>query len=206
MKVMVTGFEAFGTSTKNATEEAVKRLQEIGFDGVEPVVFEVLLVAHSESGERLLGLLSLHEPDVILCLGEAGGRSAFSLEKVALNYLDFRIPDNQGFVAEDEPVLIDGPVGYFSTLPLRAIKAALSAAGIPAEISLSAGSFLCNEVFYTLMDWVNCQNKPICAGFIHVPILPEIAAGLSKPIPSMATDIVVKAVAISVDVCRQAIK
>lgn len=203
MKVMVTGFEAFGESAQNATEKAVNCLLEQGFDSVETAIFEVLPVLHGEGGKRLLALLSLHQPDIVLCLGEAGGRSAFSLEKVALNYLDFRIPDNQGFIAEEKSVIDSEPVGYFSTLPLRGIKDAVSRAGIPVEISLSAGSYLCNEIFYTLMNWVEGQDKPICAGFIHVPILPEIAANLPRPLPSMATEMVVRAVEITVDVCQK---
>jgi pyroglutamyl-peptidase len=110
--------------------------------------------------------------------------------------MDFRIPDNAGIKVRDQPVVKNGPAAYFSTLPVRALIEALRTAGIPSELSLSAGSYLCNQVFYSMMHHITINNFEIRAGFIHLPALPEQAAAIEKPIPSLGLEIEVQALRI----------
>lgn len=160
--------------------------------GVETAVLPV----HRYHGpKKLLSLVQQARPDAVVCLGEAGGRTAVSIERVAVNLLDFRLADNDGLVVQDEPIVADGPAAYFTTLPVRPLQQAVVAAGIPAELSLSAGAFLCNQVTYELLHFLAQQRLAIPAGFVHLPLLPEQAASQTPLRPSMALDVMVTAVA-----------
>ncbi len=173
MGIIVTGFEPFGGAEVNASWEAVRRL-----DGVERILLPVSFAAAVKGIRGLAG----RGIDAVICVGEAGGRSAISVERVAVNLMDARMPDNDGARPVDAPVVPGGPAAYFSTLPTRRIAARLEEAGIPAELSCTAGTYVCNAVFYALMDAVARSGRPIPAGFIHVPVrgMPTetIAAGL----------------------------
>ena len=184
-KVLLTGFEPFGTATSNPSGEIVKQISG------DNIVTAILPVAYTQSADRLLALIAEHNPDVVICLGQAEGRTAITPEKVAINLDDARLADNEGVLRNDVKILDDGPVAYFSTLPVKEMVDAIKAQGIPATVSLSAGAFLCNHVFYV------AQNKfagtKIRSGFVHVPLMDSQAPefpGLS----TMPLDQMVKAV------------
>ena len=184
MKILITGFEPFGESRINPSQMLVQSLSEKGHSQAE-LVTAVLPVDQARAPEQLKALISTHQPDAILAFGLAAGRTKISLERVGLNLQDFRIPDNRGVTLSDQPIDPTGPAAYFSTLPLRAMLTALLKAGIPAELSLSAGAYLCNLVLYTTLHTLASAAPIIPAGFIHLPALPEQAAEMDKPVPSM---------------------
>ena len=173
MRLIVTGFEPFGGAEINASWEAVRRLE-----GVEK---HLLPVCFARAKNRIRELVA-GAPDAILCVGEAGGRSAILVERVAVNWMDARIPDNDGARPVDQRIVEGGPAAFFATLPTRGIVRRIKEAGIPAELSYTAGTYVCNCVFYTLMDAVAESEKPILGGFIHVPAkgmpIETIAEGL----------------------------
>lgn len=174
--VLLTGFEPFGDdrfdpNPRNPSWLAAHALQgeRIADHAVVaaelPVVFDASLAAIS-------ALLRQHRPALVICLGLAGGRAAISLERVAINLNDARIPDNAGAQPVDTPVSVGGPAAYFSSLPIKAMRRSLLDAGFPAEVSQTAGTFVCNQVFYGLMHALKRQRRPVRGGFIHVPFLP----------------------------------
>ena len=184
-KVLLTGFEPFGKASSNPSGEIVKQIRG------DNIVTAILPVAYAQSAERLLALIAEHNPDVVICLGQAEGRTQITPEKVAINLDDARLPDNEGVLRNDAKILEDGPDAYFSTLPIKEIVEAIKAAGVSAAVSLSAGAFLCNHVFYV------AQNKfagtKIRSGFVHVPLMDE-QAGEFPGLPTMPLDQMVKAV------------
>jgi pyroglutamyl-peptidase len=184
-KVLLTGFEPFGTSTSNPSGEIVKQISG------DNIVTAILPVAYAQSGEHLLALIAEHNPDVVICLGQAEGRTQITPEKVAINLDDARLADNEGVLRNDVKILEGGPDAYFSTLPVKEIVEAIKAKGVPAAVSLSAGAFLCNHVFYV------AQNKfagtHVRSGFVHVPLMDSQA--LEFPgLPTMPLDQMVIAV------------
>ncbi len=184
-KVLLTGFEPFGNASLNPSGEIVKQISG------DNIVTAILPVAYTQSAERLLALVAEHTPDVVICLGQAEGRTAITPERVAINLDDARLVDNEGVQRNDVKILSDGPDAYFSTLPLKELVDVINAKGIPAAISLSAGAFLCNHVFYV------AQNKfagtHVRSGFVHVPLMDE-QAGEFPGMPTMPLDQMVKAV------------
>ena len=133
-------------------------------------------------------------------LGEAGARFRIMPERVAINVDDFRIPDNAGNQPKGEPIVEGGPVGYFSTLPVRAITDRLLKAHIPAAISNTAGVYLCNRLFYSVMHFIATEKLPITAGFIHVPYMHEQALGRYPDVPSLSRETIVEAVRLAIEV------
>jgi pyroglutamyl-peptidase len=173
----VTGFEPFGGRSRNASAEAVLRLRA-GWAEPEALTTAVLPVSFETAPARLRELVRDVDPDVVVCVGEAGSRTVVSLERVALNLVDARIPDNAGSAPVDRPVVPGGPAAYFSSLPVRACAAAVRTSGLPAEVSHTAGTFVCNALFYALMDvLVDGAGDPapggpwrgVRGGFVHVP-------------------------------------
>jgi pyroglutamyl-peptidase len=184
MELLITGFEPFGGSKVNPSERVIRALK--GHAPVSVTLTTLLLPVDRHTGpEKLLQALRSRRPDAVLCLGEASGRAAVSIERIAINLLDFRIPDNSGLQLVDERIVPDGPAGYFSTLPVREIFKSIQNAGIPAEISLSAGAFLCNQIMYELLHFLASSKWEIPAGFIHLPALPEQASAQEKVMPTM---------------------
>jgi pyroglutamyl-peptidase len=173
MRVLLTGFEPFAGELVNPSWEVASRLADRRVSGCA-VMAERLPTVFGASIACLRTALERYRPQAVVCLGEAGGRAAISIERVALNLDEARIPDNKGQQPVEIPVEPDGPAAYFTTLPVRAIVAKLLAAGIPAEISRTAGGFVCNHTFYGLMHHLG-QATPVRAGFIHIPYLPEQA-------------------------------
>ncbi len=202
MKILITGFEPFGESPINPSQLLVQSLADQEMDGVT-LITDVLPVDQAQAPGKVTALIHQHQPDAILAFGLALGRPKISLERVALNLQDFRIPDNQGRTISNLPIQPDGPAAYFSSLPLQGMLARLHTAGIPAELSLSAGAYLCNLVFYTIMHTLSDHPKPIPAGFIHLPALPEQAAASDKPIPSLSFQLEQKAAQILIEIVSE---
>ncbi len=174
--ILLTGFDAFAGETINPSWEIVRALDgstHLGKDrhviGVKlPCVFGQALV-------ELTQHIQTHKPDIVVCIGQAGGRSEISIERVAININDARIADNHGAQPIDQAIVPHGPVAYFSSLPIKAIVAAINAHGIPAAVSQSAGTFVCNHVFYGLMHLAAQHTFIHRAGFVHIPYLPTQA-------------------------------
>jgi pyroglutamyl-peptidase len=183
--VLLTGFEPFGTATSNPSGEIVKQISG------DNIVTVILPVAYTQSAQQLLALIAQHNPDVVICLGQAEGRTSITPEKIAINLDDARLADNEGVVRNDVKIIDGGPDAYFSTLPLSAMVDAIKAQGIPAAVSLSAGAFLCNHVFYV------AQNKfagtKVRSGFVHVPLMDSQASEFPG-LPTMPLDQMVTAV------------
>lgn len=198
MKLLLTGFEPFGGSPINPSQMLVEALAEKTPGGIE--LQTALLPVDRERGPAaLLAAMDSGQPDAILSFGLAIGRAKISLERVAINLMDYRIPDNAGNIVHDQPVVPGGPAAYFATLPLRALFNALQDSGIPVELSLSAGAYLCNQVFYTLLHTLATQQKPTLAGFIHLPALPEQAAQAEKPLPTLDFTTIQKAAEVMIE-------
>ncbi|MBR5094051.1 MAG: pyroglutamyl-peptidase I [Oscillospiraceae bacterium] len=191
MKILITAFDPFGGEPVNPAWEAVRRLEPPA--GAElrrlqlPTVFGL-------SGDLVCAAMERERPDVLLCVGQAAGRAAITPERVAINVMDAAIPDNAGAQPREEPVVPGGPAAYFSTLPVKALAAAVAAAGAPAEVSNSAGTFVCNALFYRALHAIATGALPVRAGFVHVPCLPEQAERMKKdrPLPAMALDDIVR--------------
>jgi pyroglutamyl-peptidase len=175
MKALVTGFDPFGGDEINASLEAVRRLP--AQVGTLEVVTAELPTSYARSLAALEAAIARAKPDIVLCVGQAGDRAALRVERVAVNLQDARIPDNDGARPVDRPIVPGGPAAYLATLPVRAAVASLHAAGLPAEISMSAGTFVCNHVFYGLMHLAATRGHTFRAGFVHVPCLPQHAGG-----------------------------
>lgn len=177
--VLVTGFEPFGGFTVNPSLQVAQALHGEQVAGHE-VVAVPLPVVFGAAGDALLAAVGRHRPVAVLALGLADGRPDLTVERVAVNVEDADLDDNAGARPVDRPVLPDGPAAYFSTLPLKRLVAALRAGGIPASVSDTAGTFVCNHVFYRLMHALR-DAPEVPAGFVHLPLLPEQAAGLAGP-------------------------
>jgi pyroglutamyl-peptidase len=181
MIILLTGFEPFAPYKVNPTEELAR-----AFDGYrvgEAVVrASVLPVHHADAATRVRALLDSVGPDAVLQLGLAGSRARIAIERVAVNVMDYPVPDNAGCEMRDEPCVRSGPTAYFTTLPARAIVARLVDAGIPAYVSDTAGTYLCNQTLYTTLHAVATLAAPPRVGFMHVPPLPSMiaAAGLDQ--------------------------
>jgi pyroglutamyl-peptidase len=171
--VLLTGFDAFGGNAINPSWLVVQALNGQTVEG-HKVLAAQLPTEFAASRQQLAALLRLHQPALVLCLGLAGGRAGLSLERIAINVQDARLADNAGAQPIDDPIVKSGPAAYFSTLPIKAMLQALTAAGIPAEVSQTAGTFVCNHVFYVLMHALKKQRGAARArgGFVHVPYLP----------------------------------
>ncbi len=184
MKILVTGFDPFGGETVNPSWEAVKLLPDT-IAGAE-IVKKLLPTEFCRGEELLLAAMVEHNPDMVLCTGQAAGRGAISFERVAVNLRDASIPDNAGYTPADEAVCPGGESAYFVTLPVKAMAEAVKNAGLPAELSLSAGTFVCNDVLYTLLR--RLDGSGTAGGFVHLPLSPHQAAGKTPPPPSMEID------------------
>jgi pyroglutamyl-peptidase len=199
--VLLTGFEPFDGAAVNPAWEAVRRLDGWAGDGFRVAVRELPCV-FGRAAEALCAAVDELRPDIAIAVGQAGGRPEISVERIAINVDDARIADNAGRQPVDVPIVADGPAAYFTTLPIKAMVAAMRAQGLKAGVSQTAGTFVCNHVFYALMHHVrgHGRNEPIKAGFIHVPFLPEQAEGRADNPPSMALDDIVAGLRIAVEV------
>ncbi|MCE3607410.1 pyroglutamyl-peptidase I [Massilia sp. P8910] len=194
--VLLTGFEPFNNESVNPAWEAVSELAGWREDDFAVVVRQLPCV-FGLAGTVLREALDELKPDLVIAVGQAGGRVDISVERIAINVDDAPIPDNARHQPVDEAIVAGGPAAYFSTLPIKAIVAALRAQGLPASVSQSAGTFVCNDVFYRLMH--AADRMPMRAGFIHIPYLPQQAA-CHPGAPSMALAEVVRALRTAVKV------
>lgn len=196
MKVLITGFEPFDNEKINPAYEAVKLLKQ-SYGSIKLIKKELPTVFH-KSIKTLRGYIEKEKPDAVLCIGQAGGVFAICIERVAINVDDARIKDNEGNKPVDKKIYEDGENAYFSTLPIKAIQKNMNNKKIPAIISNSAGTFVCNHIMYGLLymvkkEFTNVKN----AGFIHVPYIPEQVID-KKNMPSMDLRLIVEALEIAI--------
>jgi len=202
MKILFTGFEPFGGETVNPAWQAVSALpDEIAGAAI---VKRELPTEFGRAGALLADILERERPDAALLVGQAGGRAAVTVERVAINLRDARIPDNAGFRPEDEPVVPGGETAYFSTVPVKAIVRAIAEAGVPAAVSDTAGTFVCNELLYTLLRLCRGRFPGTAGGFIHVPYSPAQLAGKPDGTPSMEISRMTDALAAAARVLAEA--
>ena len=189
----MTGFEPFGAHSVNPTEGLAKAVdgRRVGDVSVQGVV---LPVHHTDTAARLGALLAESNPEAVLHLGLAAGRARIALERVAVNVMDYEVPDNAGYRASGEPCVPGGPTAYFSTLPLRAMLKALLDEGIPAYTSNTAGTYLCNQTLYWTLHAVRDMPRPPRVGFVHFPLLPAMVAAAGLEQPSMDFPLMLRAV------------
>lgn len=177
MKILVTGFDPFDREKINPAYEAVKLLPAKICDA-DIIKLEIPTV-FAKCADIVEKAIEQHNPDIVICVGQAGGRSCISVEKVAINFAEARIADNEGNQPLDKAIVPDGPAAYFSTLPVKAMVENVRRYGIPSHLSFSAGTFVCNDVMYRLLHLAATKYHHIKGGFIHVPYTLEQAA--SKP-------------------------
>lgn len=180
-KILVTGFEPFGGENINPSWEAVKRLPE-EMDGytIEKLELPVEFGRCAQLAEATVLAIA---PAAVVCVGQAGGRTSVTPERIGINLKDARIPDNGGAQPKEEPIDPNGPDAYFSTLPVTAMVEAMRKAGVPAQVSLSAGAYVCNDLMYEVLHKLHRRGIAIPAGFVHVPFIPQQV--LEKNQPSM---------------------
>ena len=190
MKVLITGFDPFGGESINPAWEAVNAMQDM-VDGIEVIKLQIPTV-FKKSAEKLFAGIDEHKPDVVKCIGQAGGRYDMSVERVAINMDDGRIPDNEGYQPIDTPVYEDGENAYFATLPIKGIVEEIKAAHIPASVSNTAGTYVCNHIMYSLLYYISKNNLNIKGGFIHVPYITQQVVD-KKNMPYMEVSTITKA-------------
>ena len=189
-KLLITGFEPFGGEQINPSWEAVSRLpSEINGYYLTKLLIPVVF---GDASEKVISAVKAISPDVILCIGQAGGRSAITPELVGINLRHASIPDNSGYQPKDEPIIAGGDTAYFSPLPIRKIAEAINISGIPSQVSYSAGAYVCNDVLYTLLSRFN--NSQTKVGFIHIPYSTE-----QNKAPSMDINDIVKALTTAIE-------
>ena len=185
MKILITGFDPFGGETVNPAYEAVKLLPDT-IAGDEIIKLEVPTRFH-HAGAVLEDAMQRHKPDAVICVGQAGGRAAITPEKVAINLMDGRIPDNAGYQPVDVPIWEDGETAYFTSLPVKAMVQRMRDAGIPAAVSYTAGTYVCNYLLYTLLYLIDKKYPHVRGGFIHVPYAMEQV--INKPLGTPSMDL-----------------
>ena len=197
--ILVTGFEPFGGEPENPSQEIARQLNG-HVVARHRLIGRILPCVFGAANQELRGLLDEFQPAAVICVGQAGGRKEITPERVAINVDDARIPDNAGAQPVDRPVVPRGPAAYWSTLPIKAIVATLRAHEIPAAVSQTAGTFVCNHVFYGLMHEL-ARRRGVRGGFIHVPWMPEQAKRQGRPRPpSLSLATMVEAIALAAEV------
>ena len=188
MTILVTAFKPFQQERINATMEALSLLP----DQLCGVTLEkrIIPVVFGQAIDAVTKLVDELRPDAVVCLGQASGRADITPERVAINVMDARIPDNAGNQPVDVPIRAGGPAAYFSTLPVKEMVQAMKDAGVPASLSNTAGTFVCNDLMYGLLDHLTSTGQTIPAGFIHIPATP--AQACERPTPSMAPETAAK--------------
>ena len=188
MKILVTGFDPFGGETVNPALESVKSLPS-EIHGAE-VHWVAIPTVFYQSAEVLEAEINRYHPDAVLCIGQAGGRASLTPERVAINQDDARIPDNQGNQPIDTPIRLDGQAAYFSTLPIKAMVQAIKEEGLPATVSNTAGTFVCNHLMYQSLYLADKKFPHMRAGFMHIPYMTEQVINKPNTASMNLTDIV----------------
>lgn len=195
-KVVVTGFQPFGGESINPALEAVLKMKD-EINGARIIKVEVP-VEYDQGAEVIHEVLKREMPDLVISIGQAGGRTAVTPERVAVNMQDASVPDNAGVTRNEACIYEDGPDAYFTKLPVRKIEQAIKEAGIPCSISNTAGLYVCNDVMYHLLYWMDKEFPKMRGGFIHVPYTTEQV--LNKPNqPSMPLEMITKAIETAVE-------
>ncbi|MGL4773640.1 MAG: pyroglutamyl-peptidase I [Clostridium sp.] len=195
MKVLITGFDPFGGEPINPALEAVKMLPD-NISGAEIIKLEIPTVFR-KALKKIEENIEIHKPDVVLSIGQAGGRFGITPERVAINIDDARIKDNEGNQPIDEVIYEDGKAAYFSNLPIKAMVKEVQEGGLPASVSNTAGTFVCNHVMYGVLYLVDKKYPNIRGGFIHVPYIPQQV--VTKPnMPSMSTEDISRGLALCI--------
>lgn len=177
-KVLLTGFEPFGHTPTNPAESVARALDGT-IIGEAEIVARIVPCAFFECIEFVKAAIAEVQPDLVIMLGEYGGRSMITVERIAQNFNDgtrYRLEDNAGKVLQGQPTVAEGPAAYYTTLPIRAMVKAMRASGLPADISDAAGTFCCNHLMYGILHHIATEQLPIRAGWIHLPHLPCVAA------------------------------
>lgn len=196
MKILVTGFDPFEGETTNSSIETVVGLPDI-VAGARIIKLEIPTIYY-EALRSIEAAIDQYDPDMILSIGQAGGRPDVTVERVGINWDDFPIPDNEGNQVIDEPVVAEGPAAYFVTLPIKTMVQKIHERGIPASISNTAGVFVCNHVLYGVCHMIATKYPGKRSGFIHVPYLPGQAVN-KENMPSMSLDLMVEAVTAAIE-------
>jgi pyroglutamyl-peptidase len=176
--VLVTGFDPFGGEQINPSWEVCRQLEGNTIDGLRVEACKLPCEFH-RAIDTVAAAIERHRPSLVICLGQAGGRAQMSVERVAINVDDARIADNSGSQPIDEPIAAEGPAAYFATVPVKAMARAMRAANVPAQVSNTAGTYVCNHVMYGVLHYLAASGNPARAGFIHVPYAEEQV--LDKP-------------------------
>jgi pyroglutamyl-peptidase len=196
MKILVTGFDPFGGEKVNPAIEAVKRLPDT-IAGADIIKLEIPTVVY-KSLKTIDAAIAKYDPDTIISIGQAGGRPDITVERVGINCNDCRIPDNEGNQPIDEPVYADGPDAYFSLLPIKSMVAKIQSVGIPASVSDTAGTFICNHVLYGVRYLCEHKYPGKKSGFMHIPYMTSQAVG-KRNTPSMSLDEIVKGLTAAIE-------
>ena len=194
-KLLITGFQPFDGESVNPALEVAKGLQGKTINGYEVIAREIPVVRF-EALKAVQAAIEELQPNAVITIGQAGGRPDITVERVGINIDDFRIPDTKGNQPIDEPVVTGAPVAYWATLPIKNMVANVKAQGIPASVSNSAGTYVCNHLLYGLLHYLTTQDKTaIPAGFIHIPYLPEqmaVRSGKDAQVATMSLDTLLK--------------
>ena len=197
MKVLVTGFDPFGGEAVNPAFEAVKLLPD-EIAGAEIIKLEIPTV-FSKCGPAVEESIKKYEPDVVINVGQAGGRSCVTIEQVAINLAEARIPDNAGEQPSDEPVQAEGAPAYYATIPVKAIVKNIRDHGIPCHIPYSAGTYVCNCVMYEVLHMAETKYTNLRAGFIHVPFAAQQAVEKPNGTPFMSLEMIAQAIEYAIE-------
>ena len=190
-RILLTGFEPFHKSILNPSQEIIRRISHRSL-----VAKEVLPVTFGEASQKLISLINQHKPTVVISLGQAEGRKEITPERIAVNIDDARIPDNAGNSPKERAIVAGGPDAYFTTLPIKNLVEKLNENRIPASISLSAGTFVCNHIFYAMQH--HCGGKAIKSGFIHLPLMNEQASEFPG-LPTMQIEEMIRGIELVLD-------
>lgn len=201
MKILITGFTPFGNENINPSWEAVKILKANIND--EDIFIKEIPTVFGKAAEEVMEEADKVGADAILAVGQAGGRASITVEFVGINWRKAGIPDNAGNVPKGEKIKLDGEDGYFSNLPVFDIVENIKKSGLPAHVSYTAGTYVCNELLYTLMYNINVKSESRLAGFIHLPFIPEQVTNKGENIPSMGIDHMVNALKIAIETIKE---
>lgn len=190
VKLLITAFEPFGGEAVNPAQLAVEALPDR--IGAAQLVKLAVPVEFGRSAAVVCAAIDAHRPDAVLCVGQAGGRAAITPERVAINCDDARIPDNAGAQPVDAPVAADGPAAYFATLPVKAMVAAIRQAGLPAALSNTAGTYVCNHLMYAVLHHLAQRSPQVRAGFLHLPYMTEQTVGKPAGTPGLSLEALVQ--------------
>ncbi|NLV57184.1 MAG: pyroglutamyl-peptidase I [Clostridiales bacterium] len=196
MKILLTAFDPFGGDRINPAQEAVRKVRDT-IGGAQIIKVDVPVVFH-KSIDTVYAAMKAAQPDVTLCIGQAGGRFEITPERVAVNVDDGRIPDNEGNQPVDVPIFADGAPAYFSNLPIKAMVQKIRTAGVPASVSNTAGTYVCNHLMYGVLYHIDREFPKMRGGFIHVPFIHEQVLTRANT-PSLSTDDIVKALEAAIE-------